>query len=74
MKRKAKDGLVEFRYLSPLAGKPNEIAKQIAELAEQSMLETFDIMLSVIEQRSLLFYNYACRKIDEEQKRSVDYD
>lgn len=72
MKSKSKDGLVKFRYLSPLAGKQNEAAKQIAELAEQSMLETFDIMLSVIEQRSLLFYEYACRKIEEEQRKELE--
>lgn len=71
MKSKSKDGLVEFRYSSPLAGKPNEAAKQIAELAEQSMLGTFDIMLSVIKQRSLLFYEHACRKIEEQRKEKI---
>lgn len=67
MKLKCKGNTTEFRYYSPLADKPDGMAKQIAELAEQSMLETFDIMLNVIEQRSRLFYEYADKKIKEQK-------
>lgn len=68
MKIKTKEKATKFRYISPLADKPECPAKQIAELAEQSMLETFDIMLSVIAQRSLLFYEYADKKIEEQKE------
>lgn len=69
MKIKQKENLIEFRYCSPLTNKEEGMAKQIAELAEQSMLETFDIMLQVIEARSNLFYDYA-----EKQLRKVKND
>lgn len=65
MKIKRKENIVEFRYNSPLADKEEGVAKQIAELAEQSMLETFDIMLKVIEARSSLFYDYAEKQLKE---------
>lgn len=63
MKIKRKESLIEFRYCSPLTDKEEGIAKQIAELAEQSMLETFNIMLQVIEARSNLFYDYAEKQL-----------
>lgn len=65
MKIKQKENIIEFRYCSPLTDKTEGIAKQIAELAEQSMLETFDIMLKVIEARSNLFYDYAEKQLKE---------
>ena len=65
MKIKQKENLIEFRYCSPLKDKEDGIAKQIAELVEQSMLETFDIMLKVIEARSNLFYDYAEKQLKE---------
>ena len=68
MKLKQKENLVEFRYFSPLTDKPDGISKQIAELAEQAMLETFDITLEVIEQRSRLFYEYADKKVKEQEE------
>jgi hypothetical protein len=58
--------MTKFRYYSPLTDKPDGMAKQIAELAEQAMLETFSIMLKVIEQRSRLFYEYADKKVKEQ--------
>ena len=64
--RKAKT----FKYISPLNDVPDGHAKMMAELAEQAMLETFNIMLEVIEQRTSLFYEYADRRIKEEQKSS----
>lgn len=68
MKTKRKDNLVEFRYYSPLTDKEEGVAKQIAELVEQSMLETFDIMLKVIEARSNLFYEYAEKQLGEREE------
>ena len=65
MKIKRKENLIEFRYCSPLTNKEEGMARQIAELAEQSMLETFGIMLQVIEARSNLFYDYAERQLKE---------
>ena len=66
--RKAKT----FKYNSPLNDVPDGYAKMMAELAEQAMLETFNIMLKVIEQRTSLFYEYADRRIKEEQKKIID--
>lgn len=61
-----------FKYISPLNDVPDGHAKMMAELAEQAMLETFNIMLEVIEQRTSLFYEYADRRIKEEQKKILD--
>lgn len=61
-----------FKYISPLNDVPDGHAKMMAELAEQAMLETFNIMLKVIEQRTSLFYEYADRRIKEEQKKIID--
>lgn len=69
MKIKRKENIVEFRYCSPLKDKTEGAAKQIAELAEQSMLEIFDIMLQVIEVRANLFYSYAEKQIQEMEKQ-----
>ena len=55
---KKKSNVKNFRYISPLTNKPDGPAKMMAELAEQAMLETFNIMLKVVEQRSQLFYDY----------------
>lgn len=67
---KKKFNVKNFRYISPLVDKPEGPSKMMAELAEQAMLETFNIMLKVIEQRSQLFYDYADRCIKEQQKSS----
>ena len=68
MKIKRKENIIEFRYCSPLKDKEDGIVKWIAELAEQSMLETFDIMLKVIEARSKLFYDYAEKQLGNRGK------
>lgn len=67
---KKKFNVKNFRYISPLVDKPEGPSKMMAELAEQAMLETFNIMLKVIEQRSQLFYEYSDRCIKEQQKSS----
>lgn len=60
-----------FKYISPLNDVPDGHAKMMAELAEQAMLETFNIILEVIQQRTSLFYEYADRRIKEEQKKDT---
>lgn len=69
MKIKQKENIIEFRYYSPLTDKEEGVAKRIAELAEQSMLETFDMMLQIIEVRANLFYSYAEKQMQEMEKQ-----
>lgn len=74
MKKSGKEKIFfhSFKYFSPLVDKPEGPAKMMAELAEQAMLETFNIMLEVIKQRSQLFYEYSDRCIKEQQKSSAE--